>query len=134
MGRNYLETGSSKNLWLAGHSNLSLVEETCVEDGSWLETSCGGVNSFALLGEPGLAAGYLPGSSAHELSGCQEGTHTSSQTHISQNGFFRKQFCWISTCVVWRYIPESKAFEKGSQSRVFFLSTGLLRTLDFSGD
>lgn len=28
MGRNYLETGSSKNPWLAGHSNLSLVEET----------------------------------------------------------------------------------------------------------
>ena len=28
MGRNYLETGSSENPWLAGHFDLSLVEET----------------------------------------------------------------------------------------------------------
>lgn len=37
--------------------------------GSWLEASCGGVNPLALPGEAGLGAGYLPCSSAHELSG-----------------------------------------------------------------
>ena len=100
--------------------------------GSCLEASCGGVNPLALPGEAGLGAGYLPGWSALELSGWKA-------RMPARRPAFLKMGCSGSNSVGSQRvlyggnIPESKAFEKGSQSRVFFLSTGLLRTLGFPG-
>lgn len=74
MGRNYLETGSSKNPCVAGHSDLSLVEETEVVLGSDLGWKPPVEESILLPSQERLGW-ELEISPAHQRMSCQDGRH-----------------------------------------------------------
>lgn len=101
-----------------------------VGDGSWPEASRGGVSPLAHPGEAGLGAGCLLGFIDHQCMSCRDGSHLHQLPvqHFPKMGSSGTNSAGSQHMLYGGNIPESNVFEKCSQSGIFFLSTGLLRT------